>query len=96
MDRLFVALLKTLFYPHLHDHVGEADSVMLAPALIEHHPEDDAGVVAQLVQPPPGLSPEPLPGLPSSLLHGDGVSDAGEVLPHQQAQPVCPVVPSDQ
>ena len=69
---------------------------MLAPALIEHHPEDDAGVVAQLVQPPPGLSPEPLPGLPSSLLHGDGVSDAGEVLPHQQAQLVCPVVPSDQ
>ena len=78
----------------LHDKVGQVDGVMLAPAFIEHNPEDDAGVVPQLLHPNLGLFLEHILGDLVCLLHVDGVSDAGKVLPHQYTQLVCPVIPS--
>ena len=40
------------------------------------------------------LIPEHLPVLSVGLRHVELVRDAGEVLPHQHPQPVCPVIPS--
>ena len=67
----------------LHYEVGEVHSVMLTPAFIEHNPEDDAGMVLQLLHPHLGFILEHILGHLLHLLHVDGVTDTGEVLPHQ-------------
>ena len=65
----------------LHHEAGQLDGVMLTPAFVEHDPEDDAGMVPQLVHPNLGLILEHILGDAVCLFHVDGVSDAGEVLP---------------
>ena len=42
-------------YLYLHDFAGDVHGVMLPPALIEHHPHDDAWVVLQLINPAQGF-----------------------------------------
>ena len=79
-----------ILLPHcLHD----ARRIVLAPALVERHPHHDARMVATLVDQRVELRFEVLRGLGrarrAAAQHG-----ARHVLPHEQAQPVGPVVPA--
>src|SRR5262249_14967741 len=72
--------------------------VVLAPALVENDPHDDAGVVVPPVEHPSQLELE-LPGRLRragnlALAEADAFVAAGHVLPDQEAQLIAPVIPA--
>ena len=72
--------------------VGEADGIVLAPALVEHDPHDDAGIAVQRIH------YRPLFLFPLRAAFGRDVAvelaAADKVLPHHQAEAVRVIVPA--